>query len=153
MTRQRAGLTTAELIVVVAIVTIVMAIGVPRFTQQQTSTDVRAARDEIASYLATTRAAAIQRGRDARFTLKGDTIAVERDQGQGVWVSVRAPHSLAQAFNVSVASTPSITQITYNGRGTAKALASTQRIVVTRSTKKDSVCVTRFGMIMRKGCL
>lgn len=154
MTRQRAGISTAELIIVVAIMTIVMAIGIPRFTQQTNGTDVRAARDQVAAYLATARAAAIQRGKDARFTLKADTIAVERDQGGGVWVNVRQPRSLGRAYSVTVASNPSgLTQITYNSRGTAKALAATQRIVVTKSTKKDSVCVTRFGMIQRKGCL
>jgi Tfp pilus assembly protein FimT len=153
MTRHRAGFTTAELIVVIVIMAIVMAIGVPRFTQQTTGTDVRAARDEVAAYLATARAAAIQRGRDARFTLKADTIAVERDQGGGVWVSVRQPISLAKAYSVSVASNPSISQVTYNSRGTAKALAAKQAIVVTKNSKKDSVCVSKFGMIMRKGCL
>jgi Tfp pilus assembly protein FimT len=153
MTRQRAGISTAELIIVVAIVTIVMAIGIPRFTQQTTGSDVRGARDQVAAYLATARAAAIQRGKDARFTLKADTIAVERLEA-GVWINVRQPRSLGKAYSVTVASNPSgLTQITYNSRGTAKALAATQRIVVTKSTKKDSVCVTRFGMIQRKGCL
>ena len=151
MTRHRLGFTFAELMVVIVVAVIVMSIGVPRFNYLQQGANVRSARDQIAGYLATTRAAAIQRGRDARFTLKADTIVVERDQGGGVWVNVRPKLSLYDTFKVSVASS-GVTTITYNSRGTAKSLVGTQRIVVSRDTKKDSVCISKFGMIMRKGC-
>lgn len=157
MMRSRRGFTFAELMVVIAVIAIVAAIGVPRFNYVQQGSKVRGARDQIAAYLATTRATAIRTGRDARFRLNGNQMIIERSTPNG-WVNIAAPIPLDAVFSAQVTSSPSLTSITYNLRGimTSPAPGTRQILRITHlsgGTARDSVCVTALGVIRRNQCL
>lgn len=158
MSRQRYGFSFIEIVMVFAVLGIVLAFGMPKFTDARRSYAVRSARDNIAAYLATARAAAIRRGQSARFVVTGSVIDVQVETAPGTFAplteredgSSASRRDLASQFNVEVQPSGAST-IEYNPRGFAQ-LGGTQRFVVLREGKSDSVCVSGLGVIMRQGC-
>ena len=158
MSRPRYGFSLIEIVMVFAVLGIVLAFGIPKFTDARRSYAVRSARDNIAAYLATARAAAIRRGQPARFVVDGSTIDVEVETTPGTYapLTVRedgtsaSRRNLGAQFAVRIDLSGSST-IEYNSRGFAQ-LGGTQRFVLVREQKSDSVCVSGLGVIMRQGC-
>lgn len=156
--RTRHGFSFIEMLMVFVILGIILSLGLPRFTDARRSLAVRSARDNVAAYMATARAAAIRRGQPARFVVSGTTIDVEVETANGAFVplTVRADgttasrRDLATDFGVLIESSGATT-IEYNPRGFAQ-LGGTQRFAVVREEKRDSVCVSGLGVIMRQGC-
>lgn len=139
-----------ELMIAVVLMGIIMAVGMPKIGAMRDKASVRSAAQQIGAYVATARAAAIRRGMRANFKTRADTMWIEIQQpGAPEVVAPRIP--LAATFNVSMTTT--IDSIVFDARGFAINLAATQKYVVTRSAAKDSVCVTRLGMVSPKCAL
>lgn len=156
---RRAGFSMVELLITIAVAGIMIAIAGPKARAFREGASVRGARQELATAIEAARGAAIQRGRTARVHLRTDSLLVTVDTGApGAAASGRytvlGPLRLDSAFNVTM--TPAIpgdTVISYDARGLANPrILHTARFIVARGLRKDSVCVTNFGMILPRGC-
>lgn len=123
MTSRRSveGLSLIEILVVVAIVAILAATGIPSFNEWIQNTQIRTAAESIASGLQTARAEAIRRSTPIEFTLTGNGGAgetgwqiVERNTGD---ILQSAPAGEGSR-NATLATTPSDTRtVTFTALG------------------------------------
>lgn len=147
MPRQR-GFTLVELLIAVVMMGLIAAIGAPKLGAIRDNASVQSAAQQIGAYVATARAAAIRRGLRANFKTNADTMWIEIQQpGSPELIAPKIP--LSATFNVTM--TGAIDSIVFDARGFAVNLAGTRKFIVTRSSKTDSICVTRLGMVSR-GC-
>lgn len=136
-----------ELMIAVVLMGIIAAIGGPKLGSIRDRASVRSATQQLGAYVATTRAAAIRRGMRANFKTRADTMWIEIQQpGAPELLAPRIP--LSETFNVSL--TTLTDSIVFDARGFAIAPAGSSKYVVTRASAKDSICVTRLGMVTRK---
>jgi len=133
-----------ELMIAVLLMGIITAIGAPKLGSIRDRASVRSATQQIGAYVATARAAAIRRGLRANFKTRADTMWVEIQQ-PGVPETIVPRIPLFETFRVTV--TSSGDSIVFDARGFALNLAGTQKFVVTRAAARDSICVTRLGMV------
>ena len=143
----RRGFSIIELMTVFVVFALVVMIGVPRFDYMRATTHMRSAKAEITSMLATARATAVRRGRPAEL----------RRNANQMWVTsggamIVRPVQFDSLYRVTLASTAP-TVVVYDSRGLANLTSGTGVFAFTRETHRDSVCVTRFGAIMKDGCL
>ena len=144
--RERPGFTLVEVMIAVVVMGMLMAIGAPKLASIRDEAAVRSATQQIGAYVATARAAAIRRGLRANFKTRADTMWVEIQQpGAPEGIVPRIP--LSDTFNVTVESSGD--SITFDARGFAVGLDATQMFVVTRASARDSICVTRLGMVSK----
>lgn len=106
---------------------------------------VRSGKQQVSAYLATARAAAIRRGRPATFHAASNSI----------WVTVGADTvgsriALGDEYSITLSSASAIDSVRFDARGFATNLPGTQIFRVTRGVYRDSVCVSRAGMIARR---
>ena len=136
------------MLIAVVVMGIIAAIGAPKLGAIRDNASVQSAAQQVGAYVATTRAAAIRRGLRANFKTSADSMWIEIQQPGGPeLIAPRIP--LKETFNVTMTSTTD--SIVFDARGFAINLAGTQKYIVTRSGKSDSICVTRLGMVSR-GC-
>jgi type II secretory pathway pseudopilin PulG len=130
-----------ELVVAVTLMGILMAILGPRLGATRDRGSVRSAKQKVTAYLATTRAAAIRRGRPATFHASGGTI----------WVSVGGTDTVAARISLSgeysVAFEATTDSVRFDARGFATNVPGTQVFRLSRAGYSDSVCVSRGGMV------
>jgi len=141
----RRGFSIIELMIVFLVFGVVAAIGFPRFSYAREVAAMRSAKTQIATTLATARAAAIRRSGGAEVRATGNSISVVAGTE-----TVVPPILLDSTYHVSLAVAPGV--VRYDARGLA-VLDSTVKFVFTRATHRDSVCITRLGAVMREGCL
>lgn len=139
-----------EMLVVMMIMGIVLAFGLPKFSALRNSGRVGAAKVQLSTGLTTARAAAIQNGRPARWSLNGNTVTVSAQDAAGTFQNLRPPFDYNREYNVTLRSTSN--DINFDGRGMATGLANTVKVYVVGTTT-DSVCVTVLGVVLRQGCL
>ena len=65
-----------------------------------------------------------------------------------------APQDLKTAYGVTLTlATPADTLVAYDGRGFANPrLMRMARVIITKGSAKDSVCVTNLGQLLPRGC-
>lgn len=139
---------------------VVMMFAVTPLMRARDGQAVRAATQQISATVSAARAAALQRGRTGRFTVRGDTvIALVDTAGPGMPVSgtfvVLAPHPLDTEFGVHVTLRYAAdTVIAYDARGLANPRLSGRiaRLIVTKGLRRDSVCFSTLGQVLRRGC-
>ena len=148
--RTRRGFSFIEILMVFTIFGLVVAITLPRFNYVRAGSNVRAAKVQISSQLASARAAAIRRGRSAQFHAAADSIWVTVDSAGVQRVLIRKL-GLGDAYDVSLSATNQT--ITFDSRGLVTDLAATAKYVLTRGERRDSVCVSRLGVDLRRGCV
>ena len=146
--RARRGFSIAELLVVLIVSGVVMRIAVPRFAAMRDRMALRSAKQQMAAYLVTTRAAAIRRSTTAVFSVQNSTISAKVTLPTGAQSSLGGTVPLVSARGVTVSPGGSSTAdlISYDSRGMAN-LGNTRVYVLTRNSKKDSICVSRLGLI------
>lgn len=150
MLRTRSGYTLVEMVVVLILFAVLTALSIPRLHGAQSSAGLRSARTETAIYLAQAHALAIQRGREARFLRSVNTISVTVDSS-GTQVLYGRPHDLSGEDKVTIPSTTQDT-ISFDARGFATNISTVAVVVLTRDGMRDSVCVTKIGKIITRGC-
>lgn len=145
----RTGFTTIEMVIVVILIGLIAAIGIPRLKGSMERQNLRSSKAAIATMVATARATAIQRGCAARLHLSADSL----------WVTacgVNPPASLTQVgtgkpiallYNVTLAS--SAATITYDPRGLATEF-QTRIVRIVGPTYRDSVIINQLGKVIRQ---
>jgi len=146
---RRGGFTAVEVLTVLGLMSVVMAIVAPRFAQPRAKATVHAASSQLMALLETARAAAVRRGQPASFHMWGSQISITVDQN-GSPVNLVAPMRLDPALSVQMAS--AAPDITFNARGFVSNITSQVSLIVSRDAESDTICVTRGGAIVRRGC-
>ena len=140
------------MLIVVSVVGLLTLFALPKFSGLVERNQLTAAREELASAIATARAAAVQKGRTATLFLSGNQMWVTVvTSNAGTTTTVVPVKSFTSLYNVSVTATdPSIT---FDMRGfVTPRLSSTGIFRITGSSRRDSVCITTAGQIMPRSC-
>ena len=158
MIRARRGFSLIELMIVVVMIGILTLIAVPKFNIYRDKSNVDAARLRIEAMIATARASAIHKGRLSLFVVSGNILTVyTQDPTTGAWqqqVNAFNIRSVYPTVNVQLGG-PGWNFIYYEPRGVTYSTwrpPSTLVFRVVGTTKSDSVCVSRMGQILPKGC-
>lgn len=155
MDRSRQGYTLTEMLIVVGVVGLLTLFSLPKFSKLVERNKLNAAREELASAIATARAAAIQKGRTATLFISGNQVWVTVVTNNAGTTSTVIPARSFSLYNVSVAAKEptGLTSVTFDGRGFANPkLSSVGKFLITGASKKDSLCITTAGQIMPKSC-
>jgi prepilin-type N-terminal cleavage/methylation domain-containing protein len=147
--RNRNAFTLIELLMVVTIVGIVALTVAPRGREIAINNAVRSAKQEIAATLAVAKASAIHNGRATRFVRNGNVVHVRLTVGAQL-DTVGSPVNLMSEHKVLVEMNPD--SIRFDSRGFALGISGAyQTVRISRGSRRDSVCVTRFGRIITEG--
>lgn len=136
--------------VVLVIASIAMAISLPKFAGMRDRMSVRSAKQQLTAYLATARAAAIRQSQTSQFHIVSSTIwtTVNQPDGTNINVSKSVPLNTARGVTVTLGGSSPNDLITFDSRGMSST-GSSRTYVLTRNSTKDSVCVSRLGLITR----
>jgi type II secretion system protein H len=144
----RIGFSLIELLMVVTIVGIMAFAVAPTARQIVVNNAVRSAKQEIAATLAVARASAIHNGRTTRFVRTGNVLHARLERG-GQFDTIVRPMDMTE-YKVLVEM--NVDTIRFDSRGFAPGMPGAYLTVrFARGTKRDSVCVTRFGRIVADG--
>lgn len=149
----RRGFTVIELLTVFIIAGLIMAITLPKLSTLSDRNGVRAAKQQLSSYIVVARAAAIRRGQRAQFNLKANAMSVTVDSS-GVATTIRRRVSLDTTQKVTItAHTASgslaTDSILFDIRGFAANRAA-RVYLIQRGSSSDSICVSALGLIARR---
>ena len=154
--RSRRGYTLTEMLIVVSVVGLLTLFSLPKFSGLAERNRMTAAREELAAAIATARAAAVQKGRTATLFLSGNQMWVTVvTSDAGATTTIVPVKSFSTLYNVSVAAAaPSgLTSVTFDMRGFATPrLSATGKFLITRGSRRDSLCITTAGQLMPKSC-
>ena len=147
MRSHRSGFTLLELTIALSIALVLVSLAAPRLRRARERAILSNTHDYLVSSLATGRAAAIQRGRRVDVVITGGLIKLADGTSSAV---IGQPVRL-DSTQVSISATSGT--ISFDSRGFATGLPMAgATYVLTRGDRVDSVCVTRLGMIMERGC-
>lgn len=163
MLRKHPGFTLTELLMVMALLTVILAIVMPQFHSVQARANGRSAKQTVAAQLATARAAAIRRGYPARVTTNGNTIQVSVADSVGAYSLLSPTINLGTQYRVNLQTCDTSTCTTggfnleFDPRGFATGISSVRRYVITMQSggytaRADTVCVSRMGVVLPRGC-
>jgi prepilin-type N-terminal cleavage/methylation domain-containing protein len=150
--RPRRGFSIAEILVVMIIAGLVMKMALPRFAAMRDRMAVRAAKQQIGAYLVTARATAIRRSRASKFKIQNNTIwaTTIKSDGTDSTIAFNVPLLTARGVTVTADGSAANESISFDSRGMALSLANARTYVLTRNSSKDSICISRLGLIARR---
>jgi len=143
--RNRRGFSLPELLVVLVILGMVTRMALPRIAYLRDRNALRSAKMQVASHIATARAAAIRRAQPSQFYTSSNS-AWATVGPDGARSSVAGTMRLA---NMRVALSPSNDSILFDARGLASNLSGSRVYRLTVNNMTDSVCVSKLGLISR----
>ena len=155
----RAGISFVEVLATLAVGSIITMLAAPRIVSFRDGAAVRAARMELAATAEAARGAAMQRGRTARFIVRGDSVTAVVDTGPpglaatGTQVVLRTA-SFKRDYNVRIVLANQLdSSVAYDGRGIANPrLGRVARYAIVGSHSRDSVCIASLGTILPNRC-
>jgi prepilin-type N-terminal cleavage/methylation domain-containing protein len=146
----RRGFTLIEMLIVVALVSVLSAFSLPYLRDGQAKSGVRGATSAIASYHAIARNAAISRGRTAVLVVKAaapaSMLVVLRRSGTNVVDTVGTVENLFDRFAVTL--TTSGDSLVFSPRGIGYG-TSTITIIAARGGVADTLAVSGAGRLIR----
>jgi prepilin-type N-terminal cleavage/methylation domain-containing protein len=155
--RHRSGFTILELVVVMTIAGIIIAITGRGIASAYAGNNRTSASRVVSSTLFQARALAIQRSMRSTLVRSGSTILIFGDSGSaatrvqlGKTVDVNQRYGVTLTSNVS----PAIPRdsIFFDPRGVLTGAVTNYKIIVTKGTKADTVCVSGLGTTLARGC-
>lgn len=147
MHKSRNAFTLVEILIVIAIMSIVLAMALPKMGNMNDRNQMRSAKDGIASRVSTVRAQAISTGRISTLYMDGDSIRYTTGTGAAE-TAKGTTINLYRQFGVKVVS--SAITIPFDGRGMTSGAA--RKVIFTRGSLTDSLCISPIGLINRHGC-
>jgi prepilin-type N-terminal cleavage/methylation domain-containing protein len=136
------GFTIIELITALAFLALAVALALPKFTSLRESSQLGSAKEQLSSYIATARFAAIRRGSTAQVRRSGNQVSVTVSEG-GVQEILRRAVDLDATYGVSISSAPD--SIVFDPRGFVTGSSATAKFIFAKGTRRDSLCVTPMG--------
>lgn len=160
MLRNRKGVTLIEIMTVVVMVILMTAVAFPKLKETRRAASMQSAKTQVESYLSVARSVAVRNGVRAFLIRDGNTMRILADSTNGQLVTVVRPFQLDSVSNVvlSNAAGTSADTIGYDSRGIAVNLAGTTKFYLTVRSgvygagTKDSICVTRLGLVLDRNC-
>jgi type II secretory pathway pseudopilin PulG len=159
MLRNRRGFTIIEIMTVVVMVILVTAITFPKLKETRRAASMQSARTQLESYVATARSVAVRNGVRAYLVRKNSQMRVMADSANTLVTVVRAI-DFREVSNVNLSSDAATDPdtIIFDARGIATNLTAGRKFYITVATGQygagtvDSLCVTRFGMVLDRNC-
>ena len=151
--RARRGVSMVEMVVVLVISGIVLSVALPRFAGMRDSMSLRSAKQEVTAYLMASRAAAIRQSQPAQFHMLFNRVWATVKQPSGSTVSVTQTLRTFRTRNVTLSLNGDYSpndSIVYDARGIEVYPGRRYTLVLTLNNIKDSVCVSRVGLIARQ---
>jgi prepilin-type N-terminal cleavage/methylation domain-containing protein len=145
----RKGFTTIEMIIVVILIGVIAAIGLPRLRQGLEKQNVRSSKALIATLAATARGTAIQRGCSATLNLTVDSIWVTACgvNPPAASVDVGTKKLVGDEFGVTLSSNNPT--VVYDPRGISTQFQTTT-VRVIGPNYQDSVVINELGKVKRQ---
>jgi prepilin-type N-terminal cleavage/methylation domain-containing protein len=151
----RTGFTLLELLVTCVIAGVIIAITGKGLSAAYSGNSRSSATRMVSTTLFQARAVAIQRSRQSWLVRSGNTIKILGDS-LGTQVQVGKTLDLAQRYSVTLGSvaTPNAgdTTISFDSRGLITGSVTSLKIIVTKGSTADTVCVTGLGNTRARGC-
>ena len=152
-----------ELAIAMMVMGLLVAFAAPKLRSIRERNNLRGARNQLAAMLGTARAAAIQKGREARFEISGDnvnghvvSVVVDTSANSTTALVVVAQRNLKAEFGarVKVRDTRDAV-VPFDPRGFAKTRSEGTAIysITVEGGGTDSLCVSRYGLITKRECL
>ncbi|MGH7665233.1 MAG: type II secretion system protein [Gemmatimonadaceae bacterium] len=152
MSAHRSGFTLVEIVAVMVIGFLMAAVSYPRLVPARESAQMGAAKQQVAAALTTARAAAVRRGGPVALSINGNTIRLVGVAINGSLITLDGPFPLDSIHGVALSSSAS--SITFDSRGVAAGVpVAGVKLVLSNASRRDSICVSRAGMVMTRGCL
>lgn len=132
---------------------ILMSIALPRFGAIRDKAALSSTKQRLIGYLATTRAAAIRQSSTAEFRLWDNNVSATVTQPDGTKLSLGSAEHLDKTQGVVITRGTGVVRevLTFDSRGLlTPPLLLPYTYVVTRNNVKDSICVSRLGLIARR---
>lgn len=152
--RKRTGFTILELLVVFTVAGVLIAISGKGLSSAYAGNSRSSAVRVVGTTLFQARAIAIQRSRQSWLVRSGNTIKIVGDS-LGTKVQLGRTVDLNQRYGVTLSSvsTPSgRDSISFDPRGLITGTTTAYKIIITKGSKKDTVCVSGLGNTRARGC-
>ena len=151
---RRRGFTMLELMIVIVIVGVLALVGFPKIKDAIQKTNVRSARVATGTYVATARAAAIQRGCRGVVHFSASTGAVwvtvcprMTTSGSGTIDTIGIVSQLGTLYNITLSETQDSVQ--FDPRGLRLNNTSTTVWFAATSGEQDSILINQLGKVVR----
>lgn len=146
----RRGFTFIEMMIVLVIAGLVYAISVKPVRGAFVAASRRAATREVTMYLFRARMTGIQQSRRSWVVRNGNVLKIIVDSS-GTKVQVGTSIDMFSRYSATLTAVPK-DSIEFDPRGFVVLPASTPKIIVTRASGVDTLCVTGLGRIAVRGC-
>ena len=146
------GFTLAEILIVISIMGILAAVGLPRLGALRDKSEMSSAMARFTRGVMAARQAAIQRGKRSFFRHSNTRIWVIVDTTATDSVIVVSPVSLTELYGVEVTEPSGLASIGYDPRGVATQTNKQVFRFKHRSNLVDSLCVSKLGNTIRTTC-
>lgn len=151
----RRGFSIIELMIVIAVISIIFFRIAPMISEIKARSALRAARQELSSTFSTARAAAMQKGRAATLTISSTAASVTViSSTTGNAVTLVGPIRFDKTYGTLLTALNSApTTLQFDGRGlVTPASATISKYKISNSKWSDTVCVSGSGIVLPRGC-
>jgi prepilin-type N-terminal cleavage/methylation domain-containing protein len=150
---RRAGFTLIEIAVALVVVSLLMLIGLPKFTSAMTKNDVRGARTTVVNLLARARAASTGSGRVTWLKMAGNQAWITATPRRNLPIGANTIDTLGivenlnTRYGISLSST--VDSIMFDPRGIASEIGTGATIKVSKYGHADTVAVNGMGRVIK----
>jgi prepilin-type N-terminal cleavage/methylation domain-containing protein len=152
--RNRHGFTLLELLVVFTVAAVIIGISGKGLSAAFAGNSRTSAVRVVGTTLFQARAIAIQRSRQSWLVRSGNTIKIVADS-LGTKVQLGQTVDLSERYGITLSSVSTPTgrdTVSFDSRGLITGTTTAYKIIVSKDTKADTVCVTGLGNTRASGC-
>lgn len=139
------GFTITDILVVLLILGVLVLISVPRMAGPADRAAVRSTKQQLGTMFAVARSSSVATGARTQVRLSSDSIWITRSASGGASVLVHEPVHFRSSLHV-VLTTPE-DSVVFDPRGFASNLSGSRTFRLQRNAARDSLCISRLGMV------